>query len=155
MPGMKWRSCDHSSLVKPKSQPFLLALKQQLILLPKHYGNVHGLISLAMPFKTRSSQQRALSCQSATGSTFLPNESVHISAGLQFAGFRSVVGTMWSIADIDGPFVSKRFYERLYANGTSLPHAEDTALALHVAVRQLRDNSVALERWVPFIHIGV
>jgi hypothetical protein len=62
---------------------------------------------------------------------------------------------MWSIADIDSPFVSKRFYECLYANGTSLPHAEDTAIALHVAVRQLRDNSVALERWVPFIHIGV
>ena len=116
----------------------------------------HLTLARVVQFPLHDAQFAFLSaCQSATGSTFLPNESVHIAAGLQFAGFRSVVGTMWAIADIDGPFISKRFYEHLYANGTSLPHAEDTALALHLAVRQLRDQSVALERWVPFIHFGV
>ena len=36
------------------------------------------------------------SCESATGSKALSNESVHLAAGLQFVGFRGVIGTMWS-----------------------------------------------------------
>ena len=41
------------------------------------------------------------SCQSATGSKQFPNEAVHLAAGLQFVGFRSVIGTMWSVGDED------------------------------------------------------
>jgi tetratricopeptide (TPR) repeat protein len=94
-------------------------------------------------------------CQSAKGSKFLPNESVHIAAGLQLVGFRSVVGTMWSIDDEDGAFVAKQFYEHLFKDNNSYPHASDTAHALHLAVQQLRRNRAPLSQWVPFIHIGI
>lgn len=36
-------------------------------------------------------------CQTASGLTDLPEESLHLAAGFQFAGFRSVIATMWSI----------------------------------------------------------
>jgi len=91
-------------------------------------------------------------CQSAKGSISLPNESVHIAAGLQFTGFRSVVGTMWSIYDGDGPFVATRFYEHIFKYDAD---ASNAARALHSAVRQLRDEQVSPARWAPFIHIGI
>jgi len=94
-------------------------------------------------------------CQSAAGSKFLPNESVHIAAGLQFAGFRSIVGTMWSIHDQDGPFIANEFYGHLFKDGATLPHPSDTAYALNRAVQQLRKEQLPAARWVPFIHIGI
>lgn len=95
-------------------------------------------------------------CQSAKGSTALPNESLHIAAGLQFAGFQSVVGTMWSIHDEDGLFLAEQFYKHVFKNDATLPHASDTASALHQAVQHLhKEKNVSAARWVPFIHIGI
>ncbi|KAJ6522099.1 hypothetical protein DFH09DRAFT_938562 [Mycena vulgaris] len=34
-------------------------------------------------------------CQTAMGDEKLPDEAVHLAASLLFAGFRSVVATMW------------------------------------------------------------
>ena len=35
--------------------------------------------------------------QTATGDKKVPDEAIHISAAMLFAGFRGVVGTMWSV----------------------------------------------------------
>jgi CHAT domain-containing protein len=91
-------------------------------------------------------------CQSAKGSTLFPHESVHIAAGLQFAGFCSVVGTMWSIHDEYGPSMATNFYEHLFNSGAT---ASDAAGALHLAVQQLHNDQVPLTQWVSFIHIGI
>ena len=38
-------------------------------------------------------------CESAKGSKQFPNEAMHLAAGLQFIGYRGVIGTMWSVGD--------------------------------------------------------
>jgi len=80
----------------------------------------------------------------------MPNESVHLAAGLQFLG---VIGTMWSVRDKDAFYVAKAVYEQILGNGASRATASDAALALHRAVCRLRDEvKVPLAQWVPFIH---
>ncbi|KAJ7467583.1 TPR-like protein [Mycena latifolia] len=97
-------------------------------------------------------------CQTATGSKHLEDESVHLTAGMLLAGYRGVIGTMWSIMDTDGPQVAGDVYAHLFK--TSPPDSTRAAEALHLAVRKLRDSDHAggaksFSRWVPFIHVGV
>ncbi|KAF8512786.1 CHAT domain-containing protein [Gautieria morchelliformis] len=100
-------------------------------------------------------------CKTATGDGNLPDEVIHLASTLLYAGFRGVVGTMWTIFDEDGPKVADAFYEYLFRDNSS-SNAEDTfrpdttqaARALHVAVAKLRAEGVSFKRWVPFIHLG-
>lgn len=84
---------------------------------------------------------------------WIPDEAMHLAAGMMFAGFRSVIATSWSIADKDAPEVTREFYEYLMQKD-SIPLATDTAEALHMAVHFLRESGVSAQRWVPFIHLG-
>ncbi|KAJ7895758.1 CHAT domain-containing protein [Mycena leptocephala] len=93
-------------------------------------------------------------CQTAMGDSNLVNESFHLSGGLIAAGFRAAIGTMWSMRDEDGPVVAEIVYKDLFGHGRH-PKATDTAKALQLAVRKLRDDGVPYEHWVPFIHMGV
>ncbi|KAJ7465625.1 TPR-like protein [Mycena latifolia] len=97
-------------------------------------------------------------CQTATGSKILEDESVHLTAGMLLAGYRGVIGTMWSMMDDDGPQVASDVYTHLFK--TSPPDSMRAAEALHLAVQKLRDSDRAggtksFSRWVPFIHVGV
>ncbi|KAF8548819.1 hypothetical protein OG21DRAFT_1422363, partial [Imleria badia] len=93
-------------------------------------------------------------CQTATGDKKLSDEAVHIAAGMLFAGYGGVVGTMWSISDRVAPYVAKNVYEELFASGAP-PDYREAALALHNAVGRLRDNNASFVEWVPFIHVGL
>jgi CHAT domain-containing protein len=93
-------------------------------------------------------------CQTAMGDADLANESFHLGGGFIAAGFRGAIGTMWSMLDQDGPVLSEAVYTYLFRNGQEA-QVTDTAKALQLAVRNLRDSGVPYERWVPFIHIGV
>ena len=94
-------------------------------------------------------------CESAKGSKQFPNEAMHLTAGLQFIGYRGVIGTMWSVGDKDALSVAMQIYEELYKDGTGQVSASKAALALHQAVLFLRANDVPLARWVPFVHFGL
>jgi CHAT domain-containing protein len=48
----------------------------------------------------------------------IADEGLHIAAAMQFCGFRSVVGTMWAMADTDGADLSKHFYKSIFAEST-------------------------------------
>ncbi|KAG8894695.1 hypothetical protein FRB99_001048, partial [Tulasnella sp. 403] len=52
-------------------------------------------------------------CHTAGANTSAPEEFLHLAGAMQFAGFRSVVGTLWAMDDEDGSFVVKEFYDRL------------------------------------------
>lgn len=93
-------------------------------------------------------------CETAMGDSNMSNESLHLAGGMLFAGFKAAIGTMWSIADNDGPQVAETVYGHLFADGKR-PDVKMTAEALDTAVRQLRSRGVPPHRWVPFIHIGV
>ena len=101
-------------------------------------------------------------CQTSTGYENLPEEVVHLAAGMLAAGYQSVVGTMWSVFDKHGPDLAEYFYECLLDNATSkrskVIDSAGTAHALHHATQRLREklsDSPDLLAWVPYIHIGI
>ena len=94
-------------------------------------------------------------CESAKGSKQFPNEAMHLAAGLQFIGYRGVIGTMWSVGDKDALSIAKQVYGELFKDGTGQVSASKAALALHQAILLLRANNVPLVRWVPFVHFGL
>jgi CHAT domain-containing protein len=93
-------------------------------------------------------------CQTAMGDAQLVNESFHLGGGFITAGFQSAIGTMWSMNDHNGPVVAEIVYSHLFRDGQD-PRHTDTAEALQLAVKHLKDTKVPYERWIPFIHMGV
>ena len=93
-------------------------------------------------------------CQTAMGDSKLMNESMHLVGGLVAAGFRGAVGTLWSMKDSDGPFITEIFYRALLKKGKDLDVYE-AAEALSIAVKELQNSGASFERWVPFVHFGV
>jgi len=83
------------------------------------------------------------------------DEGLHLAAAVQYCGFRSVVGTMWAMADEDGRDLAENFYKALFANSRGTPYHERSAKALRFAVKKLRRKRyITLERWVNFVHYG-
>jgi hypothetical protein len=83
------------------------------------------------------------------------DEGLHLAAAVQYCGFRSVVGTMWAMADVDGRDLAKHFYKALFSGSSGMPYHERSAKALRFAVKKLRrKRGVTLERWVNFVHYG-
>jgi CHAT domain-containing protein len=88
----------------------------------------------------------------------IEDEALHLAAAVQYCGFRSVVGTMWAMADMDGQDLIEDFYKSTFSckeAQESIPYHERTAKALRDAVKKLRrKKGVSLERWVNFVHYG-
>ena len=86
----------------------------------------------------------------------IADEALHLTAAMQYCGFRSVVGAMWEMADTVGRDLAKNFYKSLFSSqNSSVPYYERSAGALRDAVQQLRrKRGVKLERWVNFVHYG-
>jgi len=89
----------------------------------------------------------------------LSDEALHLTAAMQYCGFRSVVGTMWAMADKDGRHLAQDFYNSVFPPGESQGacYYERTAEALRDAVIKLRGRTgggMTLERWVNFVHYG-
>ncbi|KZT61858.1 hypothetical protein CALCODRAFT_328615 [Calocera cornea HHB12733] len=90
-------------------------------------------------------------CHTARATVHLPDEALHMAAGLQVAGFRGVLGTTWGMADMDGPELARGFYESLQGE----LKAENAAEALNVSLGRLRQRGVPMHRWGAFVHYGV
>ncbi|KAI0298390.1 CHAT domain-containing protein [Multifurca ochricompacta] len=86
----------------------------------------------------------------------IADESLHLTAAMQYCGFRSVVGTMWSMADTDGRDLAEYFYGSMFSHRElGVPYYERSAGALRDAVQRLRGKKgITLERWVNFVHYG-
>ncbi|KAG8958782.1 hypothetical protein FRC03_008818 [Tulasnella sp. 419] len=100
-------------------------------------------------------------CHSAAGDINRPNETIHLAAALQFAGFNTVIGTMYAMADNDGPIIAQEVYKYMFRkvgnpdlNVSESVNCTEAAVALNVATKALRDSKVPLERWINFVHIG-
>lgn len=94
-------------------------------------------------------------CQTATGDEGLPDEAIHLAAGMLMAGFKTVIATMWSIRDKDAPEIADKVYAHMLEGG--VPDCSKAARALHMATQSLRDK-IGEERfsaWVPYIHMGL
>jgi CHAT domain-containing protein len=86
------------------------------------------------------------------------DEALHLAAAMQYCGFRSVVGTMWAMADMDGWDIAGNFYKSLFSGWRKgVRYHERTAEALRDAVVNLRrrkGRGMSLERWVNYVHYG-
>ena len=86
------------------------------------------------------------------------DEALHLAAAIQYCGFRSVVGTMWAMADEDGRDLAENFYKSVFSGGEKgVYYYERTAEALRDAVvklRRRRGRGMTLERWVNYVHYG-
>lgn len=98
-------------------------------------------------------------CDTATGDQDLPEEAVHLAAGVLMAGYRAVIATMWTINDTVTVDVADETYRILFQEyGGDYRKAAE---ALHFAIRNVRKDKLAkgqkvkLFYWVPFIHLGI
>ncbi|CAA7268641.1 unnamed protein product [Cyclocybe aegerita] len=89
----------HQHLLDPLSSAFL----------------VHGeklLLSKIVEASSKKAELAILSaCQTAKGDENTPDEAIHLAGGMLFAGFPTVIATMWAIDDYDAPEVTKAIYE--------------------------------------------
>lgn len=85
----------------------------------------------------------------------MPDEAIHLAAGMMVAGYPAVIATMWSISDTDAPMIADQVYGQLVSDGKL--DCRLVARALHAAVGVLRDSigERAFSRWVPYIHMGI
>jgi CHAT domain-containing protein len=80
------------------------------------------------------------------------DEAVHVTAGFQLAGYRSVIGTLWPINDRAAIAIAEDFYTHLFRPDKA---SLDLAAALHHAVHAHRARCPALPlQWASHIHHG-
>ncbi|KAG2743683.1 hypothetical protein P692DRAFT_20838377 [Suillus brevipes Sb2] len=91
-------------------------------------------------------------CETAVGDSATPDEVIHLAAGLQFAGVKSVVGTLWKVNDATVQRLVEEFYKNFCKDGTM--NFKRAARALHQAVHSLaRDKDIPLDQRIVFMHI--
>ena len=91
-------------------------------------------------------------CHTAVGDASTPNEVLHLAAGMQFAGFNGVIGTLWRVDDSIAHQVVTRFYKEMFNRPVvDFAHA---AAALNTAAVETA-NEVSLEKRIVFVHIGI
>ena len=92
-------------------------------------------------------------CETAQGAVQHADEAVHVAAGMLAAGFRDVIGTMWTIYDDSAPHVADDVYAEVFKDGKLL--VDRIPFALHHAVERLRKQRPDdFMSWMPFIHMG-
>ncbi|KAG1803217.1 hypothetical protein EV424DRAFT_1582282 [Suillus variegatus] len=93
-------------------------------------------------------------CETAVGDLSTPDEVIHLAAGLQFAGVKSVVGTLWKVDDRTVERLVTAFYTNLCGDGTM--NSKRAARALHGALQLLAsDREIPLAQRIVFVHIGI
>jgi CHAT domain-containing protein len=93
-------------------------------------------------------------CDTAVGVPSMPDEVIHLAAGLQFAGVKSVIGTLWMVNDSTVQRLVGEFYRNFCGDGKMNP--KRAARALRRAVQSLaRDKDIPLDQRIVFMHIGV
>lgn len=94
-------------------------------------------------------------CSTTQTSAALADEAVHITATFHLAGYRRVIGTLWSIDDAAAARIATEVYTYLTDAGTHPPHVENSAHALAKAIRQLRDDKPDRPtHWAAHLHLG-
>lgn len=105
-------------------------------------------------------------CNAASSRHFrLLDESIHLAAACQQAGFPSVIGSLWRVDDSHSSRVARDVYKMMYTGMGNTIDTTCSAEALHLAVRKLRNETQTETRiskqtsgdplmWAPYIHVG-
>ena len=92
-------------------------------------------------------------CETARGGTELVDEAITVAAAFQLAGYRHVIGTLWSINDKLASDIADHVYQALTHGGATGLDTSGTAAALDSAIRANRKKPPWL--WAPYIHLGL
>lgn len=94
-------------------------------------------------------------CETSRGGVGLADEAITLATAFQLAGYRHVIGTLWTISDRLAAGVARDVYAGLARPGSPGISTADTALALDAAIRALRHRRPgAALLWAPYLHIG-
>ncbi|MFC8661962.1 CHAT domain-containing protein, partial [Streptomyces sp. NPDC057199] len=89
-----------------------------------------------------------------TRSQQLLDESIHLTAAFQLAGFPHVIGTLWEINDTYAADIADSFYARLTDSEKNVDTSR-AAHALHDTIRSLRDQlPLTPSLWAAHLHAG-
>ncbi|MFC7534339.1 CHAT domain-containing protein [Actinoplanes sp. GCM10030250] len=92
-------------------------------------------------------------CRTAAGGRGLPDEAIHLTAALQMAGFRHVIGSQWAVSDRVAAQVAADVYAALTAGGSL--NSSEAAYALDRAIdRVRRQQPDRPDLWAALIHTG-
>ncbi|KAG1721705.1 CHAT domain-containing protein [Suillus lakei] len=96
-------------------------------------------------------------CHTAVGDEETPDEVIHLAAGLQFSGFKSVIGTLWVVNDALAKHIVEAFYEKMFEDleDGGVMDCTKAAWALNNAADAVKKKKVPLEQRIVFVHIGV
>jgi CHAT domain-containing protein len=81
----------------------------------------------------------------AVGDKETPDEVIHLAAGLQFSGFKSVVGTLWEVDDYIAKYVVEAFYKYMFHSKEGVMDCTKAAWALNCATHAVK-TKVPLEQ---------
>ncbi|KAG2123246.1 CHAT domain-containing protein [Suillus clintonianus] len=93
-------------------------------------------------------------CHTAVGDEVTPEEAIHLAAGLQFSGFKSVVGTLWGVNDALAKHFVEAFYEKMFEDmEDGVMDCTNAAHAVNYARNSVK-TKVPLEQRIVFVHIA-
>ena len=103
-------------------------------------------------------------CHTTVGDEESLDEVIHLAAAMQFAGFRSVIGTMWEVDDHETTKIAPLFYKYMVDESGCLDYTR-AAFALWKTMKSLRSGKsrkwrksekweVPLDQQILYIHIG-
>jgi CHAT domain-containing protein len=94
-------------------------------------------------------------CDTSRAGPRLPDEAIHLTSSFQIAGFAQVIGTLWPVDDEAAADIAADVYAHLTPGPGSEPDTARTALALHAAVRRVRQRHPRTPtRWAAHLHPG-
>ena len=89
-------------------------------------------------------------CHTTVGDTKSPDEVIHLAAAMQFAGFRSVIGTMSAVDDSQTNKVISTFYDTMIDDSGRLDYTR-AARALRMTMKKV---NIPMDQRILYIHIG-
>jgi CHAT domain-containing protein len=94
-------------------------------------------------------------CETSRGGAELADEAITLATAFRLAGYRHVIGTLWSISDELAPGVAEQVYEAVTLPGGAGIDARNTAAELNTAILALRHSCPGEPwLWAPYVHIG-
>jgi CHAT domain-containing protein len=142
LPGARWAhfACHgHSDLDDPSAGRLFLA---------DHHATPFTVADVAGLRMDDAELAFLSACSTARPSGRLVDEVIHLTSAFQLAGYRHVIGTLWSIADRPAVAVADLVY-------SAIAHGTDVATAVHQATRHMREKwSGDPSAWASHIHVG-
>ncbi|KAG8217989.1 hypothetical protein J3R82DRAFT_6163 [Butyriboletus roseoflavus] len=89
-------------------------------------------------------------CHTTVGDEDSLDEVMHLASAMQFAGFRSVIGTMWAVDDAQTNKITSVFYDNMIDEHGRLDYTR-AALALN---RTMKTVDVPFDQRILYVHLG-